>query len=246
MSENEGAGGGTTDGTDPEGDPATDGTARPEDEATRETDGTDGTDGIEAADPEGGEGTAGGDGAEVETHEQLRERVTGAEPGALAREIAALRERAQEAEERAAEAEAEVEELESKLKRKQADFQNFKKRMERKQERQRKHATEDLVERLLDVRDNLVRALDQDEGADLRPGLEKTLDQFDRVLDAEEVRTIDPEPGEDVDPERHEVLMRVDSEQPEGTVDEVHRQGYEMADRVLRPAQVTVAESSEE
>ena len=220
MSENDGAEGGTPDGAAPEGDPGTDGAA-----------------------PEEGDGTsrATGDGID-ETDEELRERVADADPEELAREIAALRERAEEAEGRAEEAEERAEDLESKLVRKQADFQNFKKRMERKQERERERATEDLVERLLDVRDNLVRALDQEEGADIRPGVEKTLDQFDRVLDAEDVRTIEPDPGSDVDPERHEVLMRVDSEHPEGTVDGVHRPGYEMANRVLRPAQVTVAE----
>jgi molecular chaperone GrpE len=234
MSENESADGETPDGTAAEGDPATDGAA-PEatDEATQ-GDTTDGTDG------------AGVDGADAEADDELRERVAEADPEALAREIAALRERAESAEGRAEEADERVEELESKLKRKQADFQNFKKRMERKQERERKRATEDLVERLLDVRDNLGRALDQDEDADIRPGVEKTLDQFDRVLDAEDVRSIDPDPGEAVDPERHEVLMRVDSEHPEGSVDDVHRPGYEMADRVLRPAQVTVADGSDE
>jgi len=184
--------------------------------------------------------------SDADPAEELVERVADDPPEAVASELHALREQADEMRDRLDEREARVEELESSLKRTKADFQNYKKRQERRHEQERRRATEDLVERLLDVRDNLVRALDQDEGADLRPGLEKTLDQFDRVLDAEEVRTIDPEPGEDVDPERHEVLMRVDSEQPEGTVDEVHRQGYEMADRVLRPAQVTVAESSEE
>jgi len=220
MSENEGADEGTADGA-PEGDPGTDGT---------------GPDAAETAEASAASESASGvDG-------ELGERVAEADPEELADEIAALRERAEDAEDRAAEAEERVEELESKLKRKQADFQNFKKRMERKQERERERATEDLVERLLDVRDNLVRALDQDEDAEIRPGIEKTLDQFDRVLDAEDVRAIDPEPGEAVDPERHEVLMRVDSEHPAGTVEGVHRPGYEMADRVLRPAQVTVAE----
>ncbi|MEF8842510.1 MAG: nucleotide exchange factor GrpE [Haloarculaceae archaeon] len=211
MSENERADGETPDGTAAEGDPATDGAAEDGERATRETE------------------------VGVGTDEELRERVAEADPEELAREIAALRERAEDAEERS-------DELESKLKRKQADFQNFKKRQQRKLEDQQRRATEDLVERLLDVRDNLVRALDQDEDADIRPGVEKTLDQFDRVLDAEDVRTIDPGPGEAVDPERHEVLMRVDSEQPAGTVEGVHRPGYEMGDRVLRPAQVTVAE----
>jgi molecular chaperone GrpE len=219
MSEKEGAGGEAPDGAAAEGDPATDGAAEDGDRSTRETE------------PEVAAETE----ADVGTDGELRERVAEADPEELAREVAALRERAEDAEERA-------DELESKLKRKQADFQNFKKRQQRKLEDRQRRATEDLVERLLDVRDNLVRALDQDEDADIRPGVEKTLDQFDRVLDAEEVRTIDPEPGGTVDPERHEVLMRVDSEQPAGTVEEVHRPGYEMDERVLRPAQVTVAE----
>ena len=239
MSENEGAEEGTSDGTAPDGTPGADGSA-PE-SPDSDGDGTTQTEGGTSDEPNEA------DASEVSDAEpELRERVADEDPETLAREIAALRERADEAEARATEAEERVEELESKLKRKQADFQNFKKRMERRQERERKRATESLVERMLDVRDNLVRALDQDEDADIRPGVTKTLDQFDRVLDAENVRTIDPEPGEAVDPERHEVLMRVDSEHPEGSVDGVHRPGYEMAERVIRPAQVTVAEESEE
>ena len=50
-----------------------------------------------------------------------------------------------------------------------------------------------------------------------------------------------PEPGTEVDPTRHEVLMRVDDTYPEGTVAEVYRDGYEMGDHVLREAQVTVS-----
>jgi molecular chaperone GrpE len=179
---------------------------------------------------------------EPSADEDLVARVSEADPETVAEEIAALRERAESAEEALAAREAQVEDLESKLKRKQADFQNFKKRMERKQEEQAARATEDLVERLLDVRDNLDRALSQDEEADIRPGVEKTLEGFDRVLDAEDVRAIEPEPGTEVDPQRHEVLMRVESDQPAGTVDEVHRPGYEMAEKVLRPAQVTVSD----
>jgi len=140
--------------------------------------------------------------------------------------------------------EEEIDDLESRLARKQADFQNYKKRQEQRVEDIKERATEDLVERLVEVRDNLQRALDQGEDADIRGGVESTLDQFDRELDRENVAVIDPEPGEEADPTRHEVLMRVDSDLPEGTVDEVHRPGYEMAGTVLRPAQVTVSGGS--
>ncbi|WP_276257363.1 nucleotide exchange factor GrpE [Haloglomus litoreum] len=183
---------------------------------------------------------------DVEADEDLVARVEESDPETIAREIASLRSARHDAEDAAAEYEERVEELEEKLKRKQAEFQNFKKRMERKQEEQKARATEELVERLLDVRNNLVRALEQDEDADIRGGVRTTLDQFDRVLDAENVVAIEPEPGEEVDPQRHEVLMRVDSDQPEGTVDELHRPGYEMAEKVLQAAQVTVSDGADE
>ncbi|WP_321170524.1 nucleotide exchange factor GrpE [Halobaculum limi] len=153
----------------------------------------------------------------------------------LAAEVAALEREAAETTDR-------VEELESSLKRTKADFQNYKKRAKKRQEQQKQRATEDLVSRLTEVRDNLVRALDQEEGADIRPGVESTLETFDRVLGEENVTVIDPEPGEDVDPERHEVMMRVDSDQPAGTVASVFKQGYEMADKVIEAAQVTVSD----
>ena len=138
----------------------------------------------------------------------------------------------------------EIDELQSKLKRKQADFQNYKKRAKKRQEQMRERATEELVERLLDVRDNLARALESegDDAESLREGVKMTLNEFDRVLDAEGVVAVEPEPGEEVDPQRHEVMLRVESDQPEGTIAEVYAPGYEMGDRTLRPAQVTVSE----
>lgn len=154
---------------------------------------------------------------------------------ALAKEVAALEREAVESGER-------VEELESSLRRTKADFQNYKKRAKKRQEQEKARATESLVTRLTEVRDNLVRALDQDDDADIRPGIESTLETFDRVLGEENVEVIDPEPGEEVDPERHEVMMRVDSGQPAGTVADVYKQGYEMGDRVIEAAQVTVSD----
>lgn len=139
-----------------------------------------------------------------------------------------------------------VEELEGALARSKADFKNYKKRAKRREEEIRERATEDFVSRIVSVRDNLVRALDQDEGADIRSGVESTVEEFDRILSEEDVSEIVPEPGADVDPTRHEVLMRVDAPQPEGTVAEVYRPGYEMAGSVLREAQVTVSEGSDE
>jgi len=159
----------------------------------------------------------------------------------LAAEASELESRVETAESELDARDERIEELEAALKRSKADFKNYKKRAKKRQDEIRERATEDFVERVVSVRDNLVRALDQDEDADIRPGIESTLEEFDRVLEEENVDPIDPEPGTDVDPTRHEVLMRVDDEKPEGTVVDVYRPGYEMAGSVLREAQVTVS-----
>jgi molecular chaperone GrpE len=139
-----------------------------------------------------------------------------------------------------------VEELESKLKRKQADFQNYKKRAKKRQEQMKERAAEDLVTDLLDVRDNLVRALDADHESveSLRNGVEMTLKELDRAFEDQNVAEIAPDLGTETDPQRHEVMMQVESDQPEGTVADVYQPGYEMGDKVLRPAQVTVSDGS--
>ncbi|MFC6872803.1 nucleotide exchange factor GrpE [Halobellus marinus] len=159
----------------------------------------------------------------------------------LAAEVEDLQSRLADAEAEIDEREERIEELEGALKRSKADFKNYKKRAKKREEEIRERATEDFVGRVVSVRDNLVRALDQDEGADIRPGIESTLEEFDRILEEENVTPIDPDRGEDVDPTRHEVLMRVDDSQPEGAVVDVYRPGYEMAGAVIREAQVTVS-----
>jgi len=152
-----------------------------------------------------------------------------------------LVERVETLETEVAEKDEEIEELTEKLSRARADFKNYKKRTKKQQEEMKARATEDLVGELIDVRDNLVRALDQDDDADIRPGVESTLESFDRALEDENVAFISPAAGEDVDPERHEVMQRVDSDQPDGTIADVYQQGYEMGGKILRPARVTVS-----
>lgn len=140
----------------------------------------------------------------------------------------------------------EIDDLTSRLKRTHADFQNYKKRARKREQQVRERATEDLVERLLDIRDNLVRALEQDDDVDIREGIEVTLSSFDRILGDENVNSIEPEPGDSIDPERHEVVMQVDGDQPPGRIEEIYRPGYTLAGTVLRPAQVTVSKDSDD
>jgi molecular chaperone GrpE len=145
------------------------------------------------------------------------------------------------------EAEERADDLESKLKRNRADFQNYKKRAKKRQEQMKERATEDLVEKLLDVRDNLVRAVEDDHEnvESLQEGVEMTLKELDHVFEDESVAEIAPDPGTETDPKRHEVMMQVESDQPEGTVADVYQPGYEMGEKILRAAQVTVSDGEE-
>ena len=183
--------------------------------------------------------------AQREELEDLRERID-----EQAETIGDLQEQLDERERRLVDRESDledaserIEELESALKRKQADFQNYKKRAKKRQEQLKERATEELVTRLVGVRDDLKRALEEesDDVETLREGLEMTLREFDRLLDDENVEEIDPEPGTETDPQRHEVMMTVDSALPERTVEDVYRPGYEMAGKVIQEAQVTVS-----
>lgn len=166
----------------------------------------------------------------------------------LAGEVGDLKARVEHLEDELADTEAELEKTTERLEHTRADFQNYKKRAKRRQEEIKERATEDLIERLLEVRDNLSRALEEesDDVESLREGVKLTRKQFDRVLDAENVERIEPEPGEDVDAQRHEVMMQVESDQPAETIASLYRPGYEMAGKVLRPAQVTVSEGDED
>jgi molecular chaperone GrpE len=200
------------------------------DEGSSEADGSgfdeEASDAVEQAREDGAVGAANGEAT-------LAARVAEYDDD-LAAEVRSLVDQLDGSEERVAD-------LESRLRRTQADFQNYKKRAKRQREELQERAAAEFIERIVPVRDNLVRALDQDADADIRPGVRATLEEFDRVLAEEGVETIEPDAGDDVDPTRHEVMMRVDSERPEGTVVDVYRPGYEMGDRVMREAQVTVS-----
>ncbi|WP_135851783.1 nucleotide exchange factor GrpE [Halorussus salinus] len=196
--------------------------------------------------------TESADADEAEADEQAEADLLGPESTELVEEVAARdAELATDLEGHLAQLEAErkdaeerADDLESKLKRNRADFQNYKKRAKKRQEQMKDRATEDLVENLLDVRDNLKRAAEDDHEnvESLKEGVEMTLKELDRVFEDEEVEEIAPEPGTETDPQRHEVMMQVESDQPEGTVADVYQPGYEMGEKVLRAAQVTVSD----
>lgn len=193
---------------------------------------------IEDISPEEGESTSLHDAHENGT---LQSWVSQADSETIEAKFSTLLSEIHELEEHIEALTTERDDLLSQLKRKQADFENYKKRQEKRREEEQKRATEKLVRKLLEVSDNLTRALETDEDADIREGVEATNRQLEDILLGENVTKFEPSPGDDVDPQRHEVLLQVESEQPDGTIVDVHRPGYEIAEKVLRTAQVTVS-----
>jgi molecular chaperone GrpE len=138
----------------------------------------------------------------------------------------------------------EMEELKSTLIRRQADFENYRKRIERERQQDRHRGIEAMAEALLPVLDGFERALATrgDAGSEEhRKGFELIERQLRDILAKQGLERIDAE-GKPFDPFLHHAVERVESDQhPDGTVLGVLQTGYKFHDRVLRPAMVRVA-----
>jgi len=152
----------------------------------------------------------------------------------------------EELEMKLAEALSEKEEYLDGWQRTQADFANYKKRVERDRQQVQQNATANVVRRYLDILDDLERALanqPQDgEGAVWADGIDLV---YRKWLNALEVNDVKPMEVEDqlFDPELHEAISHEESDEHEsGEVIEVVQTGYFIGDRVLRPARVRVAQ----
>ena len=125
-----------------------------------------------------------------------------------------------------------------------ADFENYKKRMERDISSIVTSHRRKLLERFLPVLDNLERALafDQSGGDKLRGGIENTLRGFEAILASEGVKVIDVK-DKPFDPRVAEAIgtLPAPAGVAEDTVLEVAEKGYTIGDELLRPAKVLVA-----
>jgi molecular chaperone GrpE len=129
--------------------------------------------------------------------------------------------------------------------RSQAEFSNYKKRIEREKAQVYQTAAGNIIKRYLDILDDLERALKTcpktGEGAEWASGIDLVYRKFVTALEAEGVTTMDAQ-GQAFDPNMHEAISHEDSNTVEsGQVIEVVKQGYLMGDHVLRPAWVRVA-----
>ncbi|MGL4402894.1 MAG: nucleotide exchange factor GrpE [Fusobacteriaceae bacterium] len=139
---------------------------------------------------------------------------------------------------------AEIENLKGDYLRKNAEFQNFKKRQEKELEELRKFASEKVMVKLLDNVDNLERAIaastETKDFDSLIKGVEMTLSQMKGVMQSEGVEAVESE-GAIYDPHVHHAVMVEDSPSHENDqIIQVFQKAYKMKDKVIRPAMVKV------
>jgi molecular chaperone GrpE len=133
------------------------------------------------------------------------------------------------------------EELRDKYLRAAAAIENTRKRADRDATQRANQRLRSLYARLIEVADNLERALSHaKEGDPLRPGVQVTLQQLEAVLRQEGVNRIDVEARMPFDPQIHEAIGMKEGDVDQPTVAEVVQNGYLFDGQVLRPARVTV------
>ncbi|GHO68907.1 hypothetical protein KSC_077990 [Ktedonobacter sp. SOSP1-52] len=155
------------------------------------------------------------------------------------------------AEARVAELEAQLEQARkeatenwNKYLRERAEWDNFRKRQERQLETRVLAHKKSLFHKLLDVMDNVERALMYQESMD-KQNLQQTLRMFhwqmNEILRGEGLNPV-PTVGEPFNPYMHEAIEAVESaDKPEGTILEETRKGYTLGEETLRPAHVKVS-----
>ena len=138
---------------------------------------------------------------------------------------------------------AKVSELQDQYLRGQAEVQNARRRADEEIAKARKFAVESFADSMLPVVDSLEAGLATLEATpqQIREGAEATLRQLKSALERNKVLAIDPAVGSKFDPHQHQAISMVPAEQEANTIVSVLQKGYLIADRVLRPALVTVA-----
>ncbi len=130
--------------------------------------------------------------------------------------------------------------------RERAEFSNYRKRVERDQAQLSGNITGEVVKKYLVIMDDLARALKtrptEGEGASWSQGIELIYRKLQNILEAEGVIRISAEEGQEFNPEIHEAISHEENPNHEGgEIIEVVQPGYQIGDRIIRPALVRVA-----
>ena len=147
------------------------------------------------------------------------------------------------AEQRLAELEARHAEVSDAYLRAKAEAENTRRRAEEEVTKARKFAVEAFAESMLPVKDSLEAAIAIQNATpeQMLEGVHATLRQLTAALERNKVVQIAPPAGTKFDPHQHQAISMVPADQEANTVVGVLQKGYSIADRVLRPALVTVA-----
>ena len=139
--------------------------------------------------------------------------------------------------------EARLAEMSDAYLRAKAETENVRRRSEEEIAKARKFAVESFADSLLPVKDSLEAAIAIQAATpeQLLEGVHATLRQLSAALERSKVIEINPPAGTKFDPHQHQAISMVPAEQEANTVVIVLQKGYLIADRVLRPALVTVA-----
>ena len=131
-----------------------------------------------------------------------------------------------------------------------AEMENVRRRSEKQISDSRKYANEGIAKELINVRDSLqiaseteIETDDSDAVKSMQEGLELTLKQLDSLLDKFSIVEINPSAGDKLDPNLHQAMTMIPSEDVEpGCIVNTIQRGYQLHERLLRPAMVVVAQ----
>ena len=148
-------------------------------------------------------------------------------------------------EEKLAGAEARAAEMQDAFLRAKAELENVRRRVQEEISRAHKFAIEGFAEALLPVKDSLETALRIDTPSvdSFKEGVEVTLKQLHAAFEKNRLTEINPKPGDKLDPMKHQAISMEPAEQSANTIISVLQKGYMIAERLLRPALVTVAQA---
>ena len=144
-----------------------------------------------------------------------------------------------------AQLERKVSELQDAFMRAKAEGENIRRRAQDDISKAHKFAVESFAEAMVPVKDSLEMALKIDAPTleSIKEGVEMTLKQLIAAFEKNRLMEINPPQGEKLDPMKHQAISMVPAEQDANTVVTVLQKGYTIADRLLRPALVTVAQA---
>jgi molecular chaperone GrpE len=177
----------------------------------------------------------------MQDQEKTQEQAT---PQAVPEEQKIVPEAEHSLEEKLAAAEARLSEMQDSLLRAKAEAENIRRRAQDDIAKAHKFSIENFAEALVPVKDSLEMSLKLETPSvdALKEGVEMTLKQLSSAFEKNRLLEVNPNPGDKLDPMKHQAISMVPAEQEANTIVTVLQKGYMIADRLLRPALVTVAQ----